>query len=489
MQRPALILVLATLCAGGWAWSADTGPGEPEPHGMDVLGAAKTVQDWFGKGTPPSDKPWANDLGGLTSDEQRSAQGAIRNLVIQGRKHPEVLKDLAVLAEDKSTVIRLRVLEVCSGIGGEAATPLLIRFSNDRSRKVRELAGLGLGGAQGDAVLPRLTELLSAPESEIRQAAATSLGAFGDPRAIAALSRQESEHDDLVRREMRRSLAKLCFQPAAVPVCITLLKQLTDNDRDSLIEAVLPLPDPRLCPALTAIAADPGHGGRSADASAWTQLLTVRALAASGDYRAVPTLVALADSDATTDVQRAAAQTLLPITGYSASPGKAWRVWIADHQAQIAMRAERDAYFASLQDPTVTPDPARLAALPVSELEPLVEAVLNRPAGRLTPWWPARALAILRADDHLRWLPPIAARIIRTPTPDLPTRLGLIILLDDLAPLDQVTELADVLKDLKQRLEHEQDVAKEQNLRAPDHGPEIEMLKQALARRGVKAPL
>lgn len=489
MQRPALILILATTVVGTAAWSAEGGPGEPEQHGMDVLGAAKAVQGWFGPGAAPGDKPWANDLGGLTADSKQVYAQAIRNLVIQGRKHPEVLKDLAVLADDKSAVIRLRVLEATSGIGGEPATPLLVRFAHDRERKVRELAAFGLGGALGEQVLPTLTELLASPESEIRQAAATSIGAFGDPRAIASLTKQANEHDDLVKREMRRSLARLCAQPAAIPGCVKLLGELKDSDRDALIEAVLVLPDNRLSPPLTAIAADPGYTGRSPEASAWTQLLTVQALAASGDYRAVPTLIALADSNAEGEVQRAAAQTLLPITGFGAAPGKAWQVWNNDHAAQVTARGARDAYFAELQDPAVVPDPARINALALSELEPLVLAVLGRPAGRLTPWWPARALAILRAGDRARWLAPLAERIIKAPTGDLPTRLGLIILLDDLAPLDQVTALADVLKDLKQRLEDEQAKATEMKMNAPDHSAEIELLKEALARRGVKAPL
>ncbi len=493
MHRTALALLTATslLALPRPGCVGEEIPGVPNSgeHGMNVLDAAKTVKSWFGPDTPPSDKPWANDLAGITDSDARIQASAIRNLVTQGRRHPEVLADLTVLATDKDWRLRGRVLQVASAIGGTPATPLLLTFSKDSERRIRELAALGLANGQGPEVLPRLVSLLQAPESEIRQAAAASLGTLGDPGALEPLTRQEGESDDLVKREMRRSLARLCTDARLMPAALELFRSSKDAARDALLEAVIDLPDPRMSPGLTAIAADPGRQGRSPEATAWTQFLAVRALAVSGDYRAVPTLINLADSDAESDVQRAAATALRVITGYGAAPGKAWRVWIGDNQAKVTRLAERDAYLAELHSPEAVPDAARLAIWSVDELEPLLDAVLGRPFVRVGPQWPARALAAIRADAHERWSERLVTRLNALPTSDLTTRLGLIVLLDDLVPVTDVTPLVTVVKELKTRMETELEQSKQQKTNPPDHGPEITLLTQALARRGVQADL
>jgi HEAT repeat protein len=493
MHRTALALLTATslLALPRPGCGAEEIPGVPNSgdHGMDIINAAKTVKSWFGPGTPPSDKPWANDLAGITDSDPRIQASAIRNLVTQGRRHPEVLTDLAVLATDKDWKLRGRVLQVTSAIGGTPATPLLLAFSKDSERRIRELAAFGLANGQGPEVLPRLVAMLQAPESEIRQAAAASLGTLGEAGALEPLTRQEGEADDLVKREMRRSLARLCADARLMPAALELFHSSKDAARDALLEAVIDLPDPRMSPGLAAIAADPGRQGRSPEATAWTQFLAVRALAVSGDYRAVPTLISLADSEAEGDVQKAAATALRLITGYGAAPGKAWRVWISDNQAKVAHLAERDAYLAELHAPEIAPDPARLAAWSVDELDPLLEAVLGRPAGRVGPQWPARALAAIRADAHGRWIERLVTRLNALPTSELATRLGYIVLLDDLVPTTDVTPLVTVVKDLKTRMETELAQSKELKSNPPDHGPEITLLTQALARRGVQADL
>ena len=135
------------------------------------------------------------------------------------------------------------------------------------------------------------------------------------------------------------------------------------------------------------------------------------------------------------------------------------------------------------------PTRAALVAWTPAELEPLVLAVLGRPSGRITPAWSSRALAVLRADDPLRWCPLLAERINATPSTELDVRLGLIALLDDLAPLDRVTDLAAVGTALKQRMEEELEKSKELKLDPMDHQPEITLLTQALERRGVRSAL
>lgn len=458
-----------------------------QTHGMDVIGAAKTVTKWIAPDKPVGDKPWSADLAGITDDDARIYSKAIRNLIAEGSRHPEVIPDLTVLASDRDWKLRARIVQVCAGIGGSAPAPLVLSLSRDREVRVRELATLALGNCTGDGVLTRQIELLHAADSQIREAAAKSLISSGDPRAIEPLTRQDDEADDLTKRAMRDTLGILVDRAPALPTIIALLGTLKDARRDALLEAVVNLGDPRLCPPLTAIAADPDRAGRAPEASAWTQFLAVRGLAANGDHRAVKTLVELADGEATHDVRTSAADTLRMITGYGAAAGKAWRVWLADHAANVAHLAERDTLLATLHDPASAIDPAALATWSIDELSPLVDAVLGQPVGRMAPWWPARALQILRADDPTRWSQPLAMRINALPTSDRDQRLALIMLLDDLGGAQVVPALTEVVRDLKERSERELDKANETKTQAPDHGTEITLVKQALARRGIKA--
>ena len=460
--------------------------GEGQLHGMDVLGAVDTVKKWIGPTTPPPlDKQWAPDLANITSADPALQSKAMRNLIVAGKRHPEVLLDLAVLATDRDWQLRSRVLRVCAGIGGEPAAPLLLKFSTDNERRLRELAALGLGQAAGPEVYTRLADMLIAPESEIRQAAAGSLGALGDLRAIELLTRQEQEPDDLVKRTMRESLTRLCNHPDGIASAVIQIGELRDLRRDALLEAVVDCGDRRLCPAVAKIAADPGRD-RAIEASSWTQFLAVRCLAACGDYRAVPVLIELVDGDANSEIRTGSAYALLQITGYGASPGKAWRVWMKDNAAKVEHLSQRDILLAKIQDPSQAVTEVELAPWTIIELTPLTDGVLGRPVGRIAPWWPARALSALRADDHVRWTAQLVKQIIAAPSSDVDTRLGYIILLDDLTPKDDITPFTAVLKDLKDRLEKEADLAKETTAKAPDHDAEIELLSQALARRGVQ---
>ena len=457
-----------------------------EVHGMDMLGAAKTVAGWVAPGKPDGGKPWSVALGEITADDSRTQAKGIRTLILEGGRHPEVIGDLTVLANDRDWRLRARVVQVCAGIGGSSAAPLVLKLSRDREPHVRELAALALGQCVGDEVLLRQLELLQAPESQIREASAKSLVGSSDLRAIEPLTRQEDEHDDLVKRAMRDTLGILAARVNSLPTIIRLLGTLKDTRRDALLEAVANLGDPRLCPPLTSIAADPDRAGRAPEASAWTQFLAVRGLSTSGDFRCVEVLIALADGEATGDVRNLSADTLRTITGYGAAAGKAWRVWQRDHAAKIARLTERDALLAELHDPAISVDRTALARWSVDDLSPLIDGVLGQPAGRVSPWWPARALTVLRSDDPERWSIALAKRINDLPTNEQAQRLNLIMVLDDLGGPQVVAALTEVVRELKERSERELDKANENKTTAPDHGPEIELLRQALTRRGIK---
>ncbi len=497
MLRLSFVLVSGFAALPLWptsSFAAESTEDGGERHGLDVVGAAKTVTRWVAPPTGTAAKPWSGDLAGITDEDARTQAKAIRNLITEGSRHPEVITDLTVLASDRDWRLRARIVQVCAGIGGTTPAPLLLTLSRDREARVRELSVLALGQCSGDDVLARQLELLRAPESTIREAAAKSLVSSGDPRAIEPLTRQDAETDDLAKRAMRDTLGMLAARAPALPTIISLLGTLTDLRRDALLEAVANLGDPRLCPPLTAIAAnpdqaEPGKNPRAPEASAWTQFLAVRGLAASGDYRAITTLVNLADSEATNDVRTMAAETLRSITGYGAAAGKAWRVWQSDNTIRIARFAQRDAWLAAVHDPTTAIERSNLSEWTVDELAPLVDAVLGEPIGRLSPWWPARALTVLRTDDPARWSPYVAQRIISLPSADQDRRLALIILLDDLGGPEVIGALTDVVRDLKERSELELEKSATSKTNPPDHGASITLLKQALARRGITAGL
>ena len=480
----AITIPLALSPAQGWA-AEPTGDGGDE-HGMDILKAAKTVAGWVAPDKPDGSKPWSVALGEITADDSRAQAKGIRTLILEGARHPEVIGDLTVIANDRDWRLRARIVQVCAGIGGTSAAPLALKLSHDREPHVRELAALALGQCTGDDVFARQLELLQAPESQIREATAKSLVGSTDLRAIEPLTRQENEPDDLVKRAMRDTLGVLAARVANLPTIIRLLGSLKDTRRDALLEAIANLGDPRLCPPLSNIAADPDRAGRAPEASAWTQFLAVRGLSTSGDYRCVDVLIALADGEATGDVRTMSADTLRTITGYGAAAGKAWRVWQRDNAAKIAHLSERDAFLADLHDPTMAVDRTQLARWTIEDLAPLIDGVLGQPLGRVSPWWPERALKVLRSDDPERWSMDFAKRINDLPTAEQDRRLALIMLLDDLGGAQATVALTEVVRELKERSERELDKATENKTTAPDHGPEIELLRQALNRRGIK---
>ena len=136
-----------------------------------------------------------------------------------------------------------------------------------------------------------------------------------------------------------------------------------------------------------------------------------------------------------------------------------------------------------LHDPKTTVTAQDLAAFSTEELRPLVDAVLGEPAGRLAPWFPARAMAALRQDTPARWTPVLADRAIATPSGNVSQRLGLILLIDDLDGPQVIEDLGRILGDLRKRITEEEEQASEKKIPAPAHGPEVTALEGALRRR------
>jgi hypothetical protein len=343
---------------------------------------------------------------------------------------------------------------------------------------VREAATLALGRCSGAGVRERLEELLAASEPGVREKAAQGLGALGDTRAMGPLCAHPLDQDDLARREMEQALARLAATPAGVTEAVRLFatKGFTGERRAALVAAVSGVGDPRLCPALTSLATDPGPG-----ASAWTQFAAITALAANGDCRAWGPLAGLATDHPQTETRQAAADALAALTGFRAGPGRAWAVWWTDHQAAAAAQVRRDTALASWHDPAARVAREELAAFTLAELRPLLDAALMRSPDRLAPWWPERAWRLIATDDPGRWAPVLADEAVALPSSEVRERLALLAMLERLgAPA--LPAIRRVAADLDRRSTAEADTAAKAGTAAPDHTAERQLLGLVLAR-------
>jgi hypothetical protein len=426
-------------------------------QGMDVVGAYNYVKETVSTpDAPPSakGKPWEADLGNLTSRDPRRHNPAMVNLI---RRGPVVLSDLAVLAKDRDPQIRARVIQVASFIGTDAGTAIVLERTRDEDKGVRKLAAVGLGRARGPAAFPRLLELLSDPEADIRAASAEGLATLMDPRALGPLTRAARETDDIARRTMTVALTQIANQPtAALPLAAEITAR-AGAERQVLVDAAAGVGDPRLCPALTAVL-----GGD--DSILATR--AARALAADGDSRALEILCRTAHAGATEELRATAATTLRALTGYEAAAGPAWKLWWEQHHADAARLRERDEFLADLHDPARTTTADELARFSVDDLAPLVNATLDQAGG--ATWWPRLAYRALAADHAPRWTPVLMARIKTTTLPS--QRIPIIILLDQLGDPSAADELAPLL-------------AITEGPNAPQ-GPERVAIQVALERRG-----
>ena len=470
MFRP-LVLVLIVVVA---AWAED----RPEPQGVDMVPLIKQGVNLL-KPKPPADKPWAYDLADLTDHDPVIHGRAIRNLITHGRT---VLPEVTVIAGDSDWRIRARVAQVAAGIGGTDGAPLLLKLSQDPDLQVRESATLGLGQCRGEGVYERLAALLVTRETTLREKAAVSLGSLGDLRAIGPLAQQRTVSDDLVRREMARSLNLLVQNPNGVAAAIIELNRLEGDARDALIEAVAPIGDRRLVPPLTRIAEDPQRraDGSRAAASAWTQITAIRALGICGDRRAWKVLSTLASQHPQAEVKAAAAVSLRSITGYGANPGKAWEVWWTAQAGRVDSLLPFDDLVATWHDPSAIPDRAVLSSLPMDQLNEVLEACLGQPEGRMAPWWPALAWRVIAADDPARWVTVLADRAIAVPSgaPAL-ERLQLIALIERLGGPTARHDIDRIAANLDERIKPEAEHAAKTKTIPPDHRAERKAIELA----------
>ncbi len=454
-------LVLAALLLPALS-GADAGDGPLPAQGMDVGQASRRIRDLVDP--QHADKPWAEAIADLSSNEPSAQRSGIAALIRTG---PPVLGDLGVLARDQDPLLRIRVIEVAGGIGGTPPAPLMLSLSRDPERHVRQEAVLGLGLCRGPGVYERLAEALGAPAPEERDAAARAMGALADIRALSPLSHLDQEVDDLARRDEGEALQRIASQARAIPDLCQLLLTTRGQAGDALVRACAELGDPRLCPALVEVAAS-----ATSPLSRW---LALQALAHDGDSRAWSMLCRTAADAVQPELREAAAASMRALTG-SPGEGQAWTVWWQDH-AQAAPRQNAiDAFLAELHDPQAPIQPGRLQEYTVQELAPLIDGALGAGAA----WWPARAFAAMHADEPRRWSSALTRRELATTEPTL--RLALTILIDQLGGPSCLENLRQVQADLQRRTAAESALAQQGHL-VPDRGPELLALRVAFERR------
>jgi HEAT repeat protein len=403
-MRPVLsLLAAAALCALE----------EPTPQGVELAPLVRDVVRTVA-GTPDA-RPWSRDLAALTDPTPARHGAAIAALVRHGAA---VVPDLERLAKDDDLLLRGRICTVAGGIGGPTVAPLLIGLSRDEDRRVRELALLALGRAEGDVVHVRLMDALTDGDGAFRAAAAQAAGNRGDLRALGPLVGTAEDADDPARRARADAVARLLRDPDAAETLARLIAGARGEALARLVEVAGQAADPRLAPVLAA---------RLAHEDGWVRLQAARALAASGDRRALGPLVRAAAADPTPEVRAAAADSLRRLTGYPAGPGGTWDLWWTDHRAAAGRWAEVDGALAAVTAPSSTaPVAATLAPFTPAELWTLAEAAV-RVSDPLRPWWPERAARILKADDPVRWLAELEPRAAEEPDQDRRARLAALI--------------------------------------------------------------
>lgn len=107
-------------------------------------------------------------------------------------------------------VLRWKILEALSRLGGDPAVTIISESLNDKDPRVVEEAVRGLGRLQVKAAVPALLELSrSASAGDLTQAVIEALADIGDKRAVSVLEQALKTSDRFVEVEAAYALARL----------------------------------------------------------------------------------------------------------------------------------------------------------------------------------------------------------------------------------------------------------------------------------------
>ncbi len=106
-------------------------------------------------------------------------------------------------------VLRWKILDALSRLGGEQAVRILSESLNDKDPRVVEEAVRGLGRLQIKDAVPALQQLASGATGNLLQAIFEALGEIGDKRALSTLEQAYTNPDKFIEVQVAYSLVKL----------------------------------------------------------------------------------------------------------------------------------------------------------------------------------------------------------------------------------------------------------------------------------------
>jgi len=113
-------------------------------------------------------------------------------------------------------VLRWKILEALSRVGGEQAVRILSEALNETDLRVVEEAVRGLGRLQIRDATPALQQLAAGAHGNLLQAVFEAMGDIGDKRAVSTLEQATSSNDRFIQVEASYGLAKLGRKDAFV---------------------------------------------------------------------------------------------------------------------------------------------------------------------------------------------------------------------------------------------------------------------------------
>ena len=154
------------------------------------------------RGNPRESAAYVEALG-ATGDSRAveplaTAWDYLRSLILQMGELPGNLQ-----------VLRWKILDALSRLGGEQSVRILSESLNDPDTRVVEEAVRGLGRLQVRDAVPALQQLASGAQGNLLQAIFEALGDIGDKRALSTLEQAITNPDKYIEVEVSYALAKL----------------------------------------------------------------------------------------------------------------------------------------------------------------------------------------------------------------------------------------------------------------------------------------
>ncbi len=154
------------------------------------------------RGSPRESAAYVEALG-VSGDERAvehlaAAWDYLRSMILQMGELPGHLQ-----------VLRWKILEALSVLGGEQAERILSQALNDSDPRVVEEAVRGLGRLRMKDSVPALQQLAGSSSGNLLQAVIEALGDIGDKRALSTLEQAYTNPDKFIEVQVSYALAKL----------------------------------------------------------------------------------------------------------------------------------------------------------------------------------------------------------------------------------------------------------------------------------------